>query len=1013
MAIANEEELLSMMTAFPQTRKALVIAPHPDDEVFGCGGTLALLRGSGCMVTTIIVTDGALGGDNTNVELIEIRAEESRAAARLLGLDAPVFWGLPDRGVNYGEVLIGRLIETILETDADLVFLPSPTDWHPDHQAIAFAGAEAIRRLGGKRQAAFYEVSDPLPCPNLIHDISSAVEKKRQAMRCFHSQLQEQPYDTRTSGINSFRAFHLGAQVKSAEAFTLLAVADLDKGLATLLDGPLAYRRNLGFAASGGDIPLVSVIIRSMDRPTLTDALDSLALQTYSNIEVVLVNAKGSEHREIEPWCGRFPVRMIGTGEKLYRSRAANMGLDAAHGEYLMFLDDDDWFDADHIQKLATAIRRHPEFNAVYTGVRCVDEGKNPLANKFDKPFDAVQLVVGNFMPIHAVLFSRSLLDLGCRVDESLDLYEDWDFWIQLSKHGDFLQLDGLSAVYRITRQTGFGVKADPVVAERGAWLVYKKWLNRLDDRQITGLIQAVLHDRIKNGQISDLQQVVAERDGAIANLGQTIESLIIDRDSRKSGFEQLQDSFETLARERVAQIAERDGRIGNLGMELSEVYSSKSWRLTSPLRSLIRGVRKIIGYASQGSWRHAPPADLRPNRRTGAPVKATGEHDNRFRILLVSHYCPTRAHAGGLRILDIYALIRQQCPHIQLDLFTHHRPDMDWSLDDAYRIFDNVYLSPAEDLTPDGLAAMRGSPLSYEVIDLQFHQTGNQIDAFRSIGGKIIFAPMESLTKALFIDLRAKSLMKNGSWLLKIATSLRLAAEEIGFTLKADEVVCVSRADAAFLRAVTLSRRIRGVDTGVSQFEFAEALAPGFTVTSAADRPCRVLYVAYFGSETNVVALRWYLEHVHPLIKARVPGYMLTVIGRGDMSPFARYRDSSTEFVGEVAALAPHIQQARVGIAPALGGSGLRGKVNQYAVLGVPCVVSPIAFKGLTYQDGASIFIAETPETFAERCISLLTDLDLNDHMGGAARKHCLEHYSWPSKWGTLRRIYKLEGGA
>lgn len=502
----------------------------------------------------LVVTNGALGGDNADGNLIEVRAEESRAAARLLGLDAPVFWGLPDRGVHYGEILIGRLSEIILETDADLVFLPSPAEWHPDHQAIAFAGAEAIRRLGGKRQAAFYEVSGLLPSPNLIHDISTVEDKKRQAMRCFHSQLQEQPYDSRISGINNYRALHLGAQAKSAEAFTWVTAADLGKGLQILLDGPLACRRNLGFATAGGDLPLVSVIIRSMDRPTLMEALDSLAMQTYSNIEVVLVNAMGSGHQAIEPWRERFPVHMIGTGERLPRSRAANMGLDAAHGEYLMFLDDDDWIEADHIHKLVSAIRRNPEFRAVYTGVKCVDEMKNPLPNKFDTPFDAVQIVAGNFIPIHAVLFSRDLLALGCRLDESLDLYEDWDFWIQLSRHGDFFQVEGLSAIYRITRQAGFGVNTDPVVAEPAALVLYRKWLERLGDRQITELMQAVRQNPIKDSRISGLNQAVAERDAQIAGL-----------------------------------IAERDETI-------KQIFQSRSWRLTEPLRSFARRLRGWLG---------------------------------------------------------------------------------------------------------------------------------------------------------------------------------------------------------------------------------------------------------------------------------------------------------------------------------------------------------------------------------------------------------------------------------
>lgn len=584
MTIANEQQLLSTIsTTFPAVHRALVIAPHPDDEVFGCGGTMSLLQARGCVVTTLIVTNGALGssapGDG---ELIAERAAESCAAAKLLRLKEPIFWNMPDRGVNYDGLFIERLMGLMLETAAELIFLPAPTDWHPDHQTISLAGAEAIRRLGGGRQAAFYEVTDPLPNPNLIHNISSVDEIKRQAMRCFQSQLREQPYDTRISGINNFRALHLGAQVKSAEAFTLLAAADFDKGLSIILDGPLAYRRGFGFATSGGDLPLVSVIIRSMDRPTLTDALNSLALQTYPNIEVVLVNAKGLDHQEITQGCGRFPIRMIGTDSCLNRSLAANMGLDAALGEYLMFLDDDDWFDANHIQKLVAGIREHEGYKAVYTGVRCVDESKNPLPNKFDKPFDSVQIVAGNYIPIHAVLFSRGLLDLGCRLDESLVLYEDWDFWIQLSTHGDFLWIEGLSAVYRITQQTGFGVNADPAVSDLCGWRVRKKWLNQLSERQVKGIVHSILLNPINEEQISQLRQAVAERDVQISQLHQSI--------------------------------AEKNEKIAAYIAALNNMNNSTSWKVTKPIRLFRRLVdnpqhyiRQTLATVARWVWTSVP----------------------------------------------------------------------------------------------------------------------------------------------------------------------------------------------------------------------------------------------------------------------------------------------------------------------------------------------------------------------------------------------------------------------
>jgi glycosyltransferase involved in cell wall biosynthesis len=334
----------------------------------------------------------------------------------------------------------------------------------------------------------------------------------------------------------------------------------------------------------------------------------------------------------------------------------------------------------------------------------------------------------------------------------------------------------------------------------------------------------------------------------------------------------------------------------------------------------------------------------------------------------------------------------------------------VDWSLDDVYRTFHNVYLSPEEELTPDALLASRGSPLSYDVIDLQFHLTGFQIDAFRRIGAKIIYTPMESMIKVALMNLRTNPLTMNCSDLRNLAASFRSAYEEVFFALKVDEMVCVSHSDATVLRAVKPSRRLIVLETGVSQYEFAEMFAPSFVYTNSGKRRCSIVLVAYFGSETNVAGLRWYLDNVHLVVKVRVPDYVLTVVGRGDLSPFFSYQDGSIEFVGPVEAIAPYIQEARVAIAPAISGAGFRGKINQYAIVGIPSVVTPIAHNGLLYQDSVNIFISEKPADFANRCIRLLTDLELNDRMGQAARELTLANYSWQSKLPIIRKIYNFD---
>jgi len=220
-------------------KAVLVLAPHADDEVFGCAGAMVRHVQAGCTVSVIVLSDGAYGAGDQTSRVIATREAESGAAATLLGYPCPVFWRLPDRGIVYSEALIGRVMSAITAAGADLVYAPALTEIHPDHRAVAMVAVEAIRRLGAGFRLAMYEVGVPLS-PNVLLDISAQAELKQRAMQCFASQLKAQAYDAHIAALNRFRTYTLAASVHMAEAYCVLDGKQLANGLGDIADAARA-----------------------------------------------------------------------------------------------------------------------------------------------------------------------------------------------------------------------------------------------------------------------------------------------------------------------------------------------------------------------------------------------------------------------------------------------------------------------------------------------------------------------------------------------------------------------------------------------------------------------------------------------------------------------------------------------------------------------------------------------------------------------------------------------------
>ncbi|MFW9439431.1 PIG-L deacetylase family protein [Xanthomonas euvesicatoria] len=135
--------------------RVVVVSPHPDDEVLGCGGLLAMAIASGRQVLIISVTDGEAAYPQDDAwppaRLAAARREELRDALACLGIDPSSIVRLDagDGQVRAGIDALGARLAELLQP-RDVVLVTYARDGHPDHEACADAASAAVARCGAR-----------------------------------------------------------------------------------------------------------------------------------------------------------------------------------------------------------------------------------------------------------------------------------------------------------------------------------------------------------------------------------------------------------------------------------------------------------------------------------------------------------------------------------------------------------------------------------------------------------------------------------------------------------------------------------------------------------------------------------------------------------------------------------------------------------------------------------------------------------------------------------------------
>ncbi len=211
-------------------------------------------------------------------------------------------------------------------------------------------------------------------------------------------------------------------------------------------------------------LPLVSVIIRTHGGRELylKQALASALHQTYPRLEILVSEDGGNRAWPVvEEIKAKAPagvsLRYL-ANEKLGRSEVANRALEAACGQYCLFLDDDDLLYADHIETLMAELIANPHCSAAYAPAleaftEALPDGYREVAVQFPKallqPWDYQILLDHNYLPIQGVLFAYSLYRERGGLDSELDCLEDWNLWLRYGYGNSFAYVPKATSLYK------------------------------------------------------------------------------------------------------------------------------------------------------------------------------------------------------------------------------------------------------------------------------------------------------------------------------------------------------------------------------------------------------------------------------------------------------------------------------------------------------------------------------------------------------------------------------------
>jgi GT2 family glycosyltransferase len=362
-----------------------------------------------------------------------------------------------------------------------------------------------------------------------------------------------------------------------------------------------------------------------------------------------------------------------------------------------------------------------------------------------------------------------------------------------------------------------------------------------------------------------------------------------------------------------------------------------------------------------------------------GLAADTAARHRYRRQVLVIDSYTPTPDRdSGSVRMLGLLDLLAAEDCGV-------------------------VFLSQA--LTHDGQYTRQLQQRGIEVwwrpwirgLAGWLHRHGRRFDAV-VVSRHYVLSPILPMLRALAPDakivfdtvdlhfLREERQARQSADAAARRTAARTRIAELGLVRAADTTWVVSSVEQALLRELAPGADVRVV----SNIHSAGEQPPGF------DARAGLVFVGSFRHPPNVDAARWMVSEILPLVRARLPGIELHLVGADATPPVLALAEApGVRYHGHLPGLEPLLDRCLASVAPLRYGAGIKGKVNQSLARGLPVVATTCAVEGMFLRDGEDVLVADDAAAFADAIVRLAQDRALWTRLQSGGLENTRRHFS------------------